>query len=196
MLFVAGAPLWYFPVVLIVGVAAFYMVFRTDPIRWERLQAWLDPVAFRQGAGYQICKALDAIRSGGFGIHGIRSSTLPGVHMPEAHTDFIFAVAGETFGMPGTITILALYGIFAWRGMAIARHQENQFCALLATGLTAYILLQALINIAVTINLLPTTGLTLPFISYGRTSIVMSMAAVGLLLNLSRGKIIVQVPAE
>jgi cell division protein FtsW len=115
---------------------------------------------------------------------GIGKSLQKLFYLPEPHTDFIFSVIGEEFGLVGVAVIVMLYGLIIWRGIAIARQTTDPFGALLSFGLTTAIALQVCINMGVTMGLLPTKGLTLPFLSYGGTSLVLNMAAVGVLMNI------------
>jgi cell division protein FtsW len=131
-------------------------------------------------------RSLDALKWGGlFGV-GIDDSVAKINYLPYPHTDFIFAVLGEEFGFIGTASVIIIIMIFVWRGVSIARRTENRFGALFATGLTIIIGLQAFINIGVVTGLLPTKGITLPFLSYGGSSLVISLISVGMLLNISR----------
>lgn len=127
---------------------------------------------------------LVAFGSGGLWGTGIGKSLQKLFYLPEPHTDFIFSVIGEEFGLLGVTVIVLLYALIIWRGLAIARGIGDPFGALLAFGLTTAIALQVCINMGVTLGLLPTKGLTLPFLSYGGTSLVVNMAAVGVLMNI------------
>ena len=135
---------------------------------------------------YQLTRSLDALESGGFLGLGIDSSLQKISRLPYPHTDFIFAVLGEEFGFIGAVTVTFIFMLFVWRGLHIARHASDLFASLLAIGIATLIGLQAFINIGVVIGLLPTKGITLPFISYGGSSIVLSLVSVGILLNVSR----------
>jgi cell division protein FtsW len=125
-----------------------------------------------------------AFGSGGLWGTGIGKGLQKLFYLPEPHTDFIFSVIGEEFGLVGVTIIVLLYGLIVWRGIAIARQTTDPFGALLSFGLTTAIALQVCINMGVTLGLLPTKGLTLPFLSYGGTSLVLNMAAVGVLMNI------------
>jgi cell division protein FtsW len=166
---------------------AFYAMVNLAAYRQERILVWLEgPFAHYQGAGYQPAHALYALGSGGlFGV-GLGQGRQKFLWLPQAHTDAIFAIIGEEFGLVGTLFVVICFLIIAYRGFRIAARAPEPFAALLATGLTAWLVLQAMVNIAVVTTLIPFTGLTLPFLSYGGTSLLMSMVAVGILLSLSR----------
>jgi cell division protein FtsW len=156
------------------------------PYRQERIAAWLNPFEHYLGAGYQPVHALYALGSGGlFGV-GIGQARQKFLWLPQAHTDAIFAIIGEEFGLLGTLFVVTCFLVIAHRGLKIAGRAPDPFAALVAVGLTAWLVFQALINIAVVTTLLPFTGLTLPLLSYGGTSLVMTMVAVGVLLSISR----------
>jgi len=186
MYFVAGANILHVIGAIALAAGAFWSMIALAPHRMARIQAWYDILAHSDGAGYQPLHALYALASGGwFGV-GIGQSRQKFAWLPQAHTDAIFAIIGEELGLIGTIGVLTLFGIFAVRGLRIAVRAPDSFSALVAVGLTAWIVFQALINIAVVTSLIPFTGLTLPFLSYGGTSLMVSLFAVGMLLNISR----------
>ena len=152
--------------------------------RVKRLLSFLDPWQYPNGEGYQAVHSLMAFGSGGILGAGIGRGYQKLFYLPESHTDFIFSVIGEELGLLGITIILVLYGIILWRGMVIARQSQNNFGTLMAIGLTAAIGLQVCINMGVALGLLPTKGLPLPFLSYGGTSLLLNMAAVGILMNI------------
>jgi cell division protein FtsW len=154
------------------------------PHRRQRLMTLTDPWRDPAGDGYQMTHALMAFGSGQAWGAGIGQGMQKLFYLPEPHTDFIFAVIGEELGLVGVGAILLSYGLIIWRGYVIARRAPEPFGAMLATGLTTALGLQICINMAVTLGLLPTKGLTLPFLSYGGTSLLMSMATVGVLMNI------------
>ncbi|MBK9713703.1 MAG: putative lipid II flippase FtsW [Kouleothrix sp.] len=184
--FTAGAnPLHILGAAAVAG-GAFWAMVKIAPYRQSRIAAWLDPLAYYQDAGWQPMHGLYALGSGGiFGV-GLGQGRQKFLWLSQAQTDAIFAVIGEEFGLIGTLFVVACFLMIAYRGMRIAARAPEPFAALLATGLTAWLVFQALINIAVVTTLLPFTGLTLPFVSYGSSSLVMCMVAVGILLNISR----------
>jgi cell division protein FtsW len=148
--------------------------------------AFLDPWQFRQGVGYQITESLISIGSGGFTGLGLGDGKQKLFYMPEAHTDFIMSNVGEELGFVGFALVLSLYVLILWRGVRAAIHARDAFGTYVATGLTSIFCLQALVNTGVVLGALPAKGLTLPFMSYGGTSLVMSMLFAGIILNISR----------
>ena len=146
------------------------------------IHPWQDPLK----AGYQVTHSLKAFASGGVFGKGIGLGFQTGHYLPKPHTDFIFSVIGEELGLVGVLTILVLYSLILKRGADIARSASTLFGSFLAAGITIHLGLQVMINAGVTLGMLPTKGLTLPFISYGGTSLVMSMAAMGILMNIGR----------
>jgi cell division protein FtsW len=152
----------------------------------RRLSAFLDPWQTAKGAGFQLIQSFIALGAGGGWGVGLGAGRQKMFYLPQAHTDFVFAVVGEEFGLLGAIIVLVLFGSILMRGMRIAHEEPDPFASLLAVGLTALLTLQALVNMAVVIGLVPTKGLPLPFLSYGGTAMVMAMAALGTLLALSR----------
>src|SRR5262249_35390369 len=169
-----------------VAAGAFWAMVKIAPYRQNRIAAWLDPFKYYQDAGWQPAHGLYALGSGGlFGV-GLGQGRQKFLWLSQAHTDAIFAVIGEEFGLIGTLFIVACFLVIAYRGRRIGARAREPFAGLLATGLTAWLVFQALINMAVVTTLLPFTGLTLPFLSYGSSSLVMCMVAAGVLLNISR----------
>jgi cell division protein FtsW len=184
--FAAGASLLHIAGASVVAGVAFWGLVNVASYRQERIAAWIDPFAHYLGAGYQPVHALYALGSGGiFGV-GIGQARQKFFWLPQAHTDAIFAIIGEEFGLIGTLFIVGCFIVIAYRGMRIAGRAPDPFASLVATGLTGWIVFQALINMAVVTTLIPFTGLTLPFLSYGGTSLMVSMIAVGILLSISR----------
>jgi len=156
-----------------------------DGFRGGRFRAWLDPWAYHETRGYQVIQSLYAIASGGLFGSGIGRSR-QATFVPEAHHDIIFAIIVEELGFIGAAMILLLFGIFIWRGIKVALNAHSTFASMTAIGIVFAIAFQALINVAVVTNSIPNTGVTLPFISYGGTSLVVSMGLAGVLLNISR----------
>jgi cell division protein FtsW len=184
--FAAGANLLHIAGATAVAGGAFWAMVKLAAYRQDRIAAWIDPFAHYQDAGWQPAHALYALGSGGlFGV-GLGQGRQKFLWLAQAHTDAIFAVIGEELGLVGTLFVVTCFLVIAYRGMRIAGRAPDPFAALLATGLTAWLVLQALINIAVVTTLVPFTGLTLPFLSYGGTSLGMCMLAAGILLNISR----------
>jgi cell division protein FtsW len=185
MLFAGGVRLMHLllPLVALVPAAYFFMI--NAPYRLERLLTFLNPWKYQSDEGYQVIHSLMAFGSGGVFGSGIGKGYQKLFYLPEPHTDFVFSVIGEELGMIGVLIILVLYGAILWRGVLIAWRTRDPFGQLLAIGLTMAIGFQVGINMSVALGLLPTKGLTLPFMSYGGTSLLINMAAVGMLLNIS-----------
>ncbi|MGE5418153.1 MAG: putative lipid II flippase FtsW [Acidobacteriota bacterium] len=157
-----------------------------EPFRMVRFIAFWDPWKYDKGAGFQTIQSLYALGSGGlFGV-GLGRSRQKFFYLPEQHTDFIFSILGEELGYLGVMVVLALFVLFIWRGFKIAMKAPDSFGALLAGGITIMVAVQAAINMLVVSGSLPVTGIPLPFISYGGASLIFTLAAVGLLLNVSR----------
>lgn len=154
--------------------------------RMTRIQTWLNPFADPSDEGWQITQSLYAIASGGlFGV-GLGNSNQKYLYLPEAHNDFIFAILAEEWGFIGCLAVIVLFGVFIWRGILIAMRAKSNFASLVAIGITALIGMEAIINIAVVSNTIPVTGMPLPFFSYGGSALITNLAAVGILLNISK----------
>jgi cell division protein FtsW len=186
VLFVSGFPLAYILSLFLLSIPMFYLLIYQVAYRRARLIAFFDPWSHRYGIGYHIVQSFIAFKNGGFLGMGLGSGTQKLHRLPEPHTDFIFAVIAEETGMLGTVFIILLFCLFFWRGMRIALGAPDEFGRLLAIGLTILVTAQAFINIAVVTGRLPTAGIPLPFISYGGSSLLTTMIAVGILLNISR----------
>ena len=152
------------------------------------MTAFLDPTKDPTGAGFQINQSLLAFGSGGLFGNGLGEGQQKLYFLPEAHTDFVLALIGEELGLVGTGVIIILFALFAIRGFQIAARAREPFGRYLGMGITLLVAIQALINACVVTALLPTKGLTLPFVSYGGSSLVMSLVGVGILLNISRDR--------
>ncbi len=158
-----------------------------EPYRRARLLGFLHPGADAGGAGFQAIQAKIALGSGGiFGV-GLGESVQKAFYLPEAHTDMIAAVIGEELGLVGITVLIGLFGMFGYAGMRTAQHARDTYAKLLAAGLTSLVMIQAVVNLAATMGLAPLTGVPLPFVSYGNSNLLVVLAAVGLLLNVSRG---------
>jgi cell division protein FtsW len=186
ILFVSGFSFFYLLGLSILSIPMFYLLIYQVNYRWSRLLAFMDPWGDRFGNGYHIIQSYIAFRKGGLLGVGLGFGTQKIRRLPEPHTDFIYAVIGEEIGFIGTVAIIFLFLLFFWRGMMIALRTPDSFGKLLAIGLTLLVTVQALINIAVASGSLPTTGIPLPFISYGGSSLLTCMMASGILLNISR----------
>lgn len=157
-----------------------------EPYRMQRFLVFINPDHDVQGAGYQIMQALLALGSGGFFGAGLGQSRQKFNYLPEPVTDSIFAVLGEEFGFLGTTIVILLFLFIAWRGISIARSAPDEFGRLLAVGIVSWVVLQAFINMSAISGLIPLTGIPLPFISYGGTSLAVLLASIGILLNVSK----------
>lgn len=183
--FASGAPIWYFLSIIPIGGLLGSIFILTSPYRKERLLTFLSPTSDPLGSSYHIRQILIALGSGGiFGV-GIGQSRQKYLFLPEPATDSILAVIGEELGLIGTSAILLVFVFIIWRGLSIAIRTKDMFGKLLAIGLTSLIGVQALVNMSAMVALVPLTGVPLPFLSYGGSSLVVSLTAVGILLNIS-----------
>ena len=158
----------------------------SDSFRLDRIKVFFDPWSDATGTGYQMIQSLYAIGSGGlFGV-GLGNSKQKYLYIPEPQNDFIFAIIAEELGFVGCIAIIALFAVFVWRGIVVAMKAPDMFGSLIAVGITTLVAIQAIINIAVVTASIPTTGMALPFFSYGGTALVILLSSVGILLNISR----------
>jgi cell division protein FtsW len=186
MVFAAGLP-WRFiapgalGIVPVVAAAALFSDYRV-----RRLTAFLDPWADREDSGYQLVQSLIAVGSGGLTGNGLGYSVQKLGFLPYPHTDFIYAVVSEELGLVGATVLLVCFCLITWRGLRTASRAPDAFGSLLALGLTAMIAVQAFVNMSVVLGLLPTKGLTLPFVSAGGSSLIISLAGMGVLLNISQ----------
>jgi len=186
LLFTAGARLSHLTSLSLVGVVGIVAAIILEPYRLKRLLAFSNPWADPLDTGYHIIQSLYALGSGGlFGV-GLGRSREKFLYLPEPHTDFIFAILGEELGFIGTVTVIFLFFLFAWRGFKVAISAPDIYGSLLAAGLTTMIVVQALMNIAVVTASMPVTGIPLPFISFGGSALIFTLAGVGILLNISR----------
>jgi cell division protein FtsW len=156
------------------------------PFRWRRMATFIDPWADQQGSGYQVVQSLIAVGSGGPHGLGFAQGHQKLLFLPFAHSDFIFAVIGEELGLIGALIVVSVFAIFLWRGMRAALRAPDRFGMLLGIGIVVGIVAQALLNMSVVLALVPTKGIPLPFISYGGSSLVPTLAGVGILLNISQ----------
>jgi cell division protein FtsW len=186
MFFVAGASLWQLGAMAGAAVAAVLLV-GLKGYQLERIRAFIDPWADPLGAGFHTIQGLLALGIGGLFGSGLGESKLAGgLYLPNAWNDYIFAIIGEEFGFVGAALVIGLFVLLAYAGIRTALRAPDTFGALLAGGITAWLCFQAFINIAVVVALLPVTGITLPFISAGGNSLLVSFAAAGILLSISR----------
>jgi cell division protein FtsW len=185
LLFAAGAKLSYLVGSVLLALPLAYVAIATSPYRMKRILAFLDPWAHRHDVGYQVAESLMSIGSGGVLGLGLGDGRQKLFFLPEAHTDFIFSIIGEETGLIGVGLLVALYGLVLWRGVRASLAAGETFGTYLGLGITSIIAFQATVNMCVAMGLLPTKGLTLPFVSYGGTSLVVLMGAAGILLSLS-----------
>lgn len=186
MLFLGGMSFWYIFGMSALSLPALGYLVLSKPYRLRRLMAFFDPWSDPQNVGYQIIQSLIALGSGGFFGVGLGNSKQKLLYLPAAHTDFIFPIIGEELGFVGTLVLVLLFMVFAWRGLKIALQAPDLFGNLLAGGLTLMIVVQALINVGVACALFPTKGLPLPLVSYGGSNLAFTLISIGILLNVSR----------
>ncbi len=186
MLFAAGAALKHLGIAGAAALLGLAVQAGHRAYRMRRLSAFLNPWQTARGSGFQLIQSFIAFGAGGGWGVGLGASRQKMFYLPQAHNDFVFAVIGEEFGVAGAMVVIALFSVILIRGMRVARGQSDPFGSLLALGLTALISLQAFVNMAVVTGLVPTKGLPLPFLSYGGTSMVVSLAAIGVLMALGR----------
>ena len=184
--FVAGVRVRYFLALGSVSLPLGALLLLSRDHRMQRLISFVDPTVDPAGSGYQVLAARAAVSSGGVWGRGIGQGEMKLGGVPEAHSDFVFAVIGEELGLIGVLLVLSLFCALAWRGLQIARAEQDRFRGLLAFGITAAIVGQAFLNMAVVSGLLPATGLPLPFFSAGGSSLLVSLIMCGLLVNVSR----------
>ncbi|OQY56562.1 MAG: putative lipid II flippase FtsW [Desulfobacteraceae bacterium 4572_88] len=184
MMFVGGVRLTYLLSSLLVLTPVAYFFLVSAEYRLQRLISFWDPWAYATEGGYQIVHSLMAFGTGGFWGAGLGNGYQKLFYLPEPHTDFIFSVIGEELGFFGVLVILGLYSLILIRGIRIAMGAQDPFASFLAMGLTAALGLQVCVNMGVALALLPTKGLTLPFLSYGGTSLLLNMASIGVLMNI------------
>jgi cell division protein FtsW len=186
MLFVAGAQVSHLFLLALLAAPGIWWAIMGENYRRRRFLAFLNPEADPQDTGFHIIQSLYALGSGGLLGVGLGQSRQKFFWLPERHTDFIFAIIGEELGLLGALFVLALFMLLAWRGCRAAMLAPDRFGMLLGAGIVCMVIIQALVNIGVVTGSLPITGIPLPFISYGGSSLVFSLAAVGVLLNISR----------
>ncbi len=186
MIFVAGARVSHFIGLALVGLAGLVGLIISAPYRMKRITSFLDPWSDPLGSGFQIIQSLYAIGPGGLLGLGLGESRQKYFYLPEPQTDFIFAILSEELGFLGGAFVIFLFGIMLWRGIRIALGAQDLFGSLLAVGIIGMVAIQVMINIGVVTGLMPVTGITLPFLSYGGSSLTLMLVAIGVLLNISR----------
>jgi cell division protein FtsW len=186
ILYVAGMRLRYFGYAIAASlVPLYFLIFRVQ-WRYERVLAFLNPYSDPQGRGFHVIQSLIAVGTGGFAGVGLMEGKQKLFYLPEPQTDFIFAVTAEELGLIGSLCVIALFAIFLFRGLRVAFKTNDTFGRFLALGITAMVVIQAMMNISVVLALMPTKGIPLPFISYGGSSIFITLASVGVLLNITQ----------
>ncbi len=184
MMFLAGVNLKHLGILLGTAVPIFYLLMRTAEYRMRRLTAFLDPWQDPASSGFQIIQSWIAFHSGGWFGQGLGAGQQKLFYLPEAHTDFVFSVLGEELGLVGVLVVLALYLTLILRGIRIARDAADLFGCLLGLGIVSGLGLQTVINVGVVLGVLPTKGLVLPLMSYGGTSLIVTLFGIGVLLNI------------
>jgi len=186
ILFAAGMSWKWIAAGFLTSLPVLYLLIARVSYRNARMSSFLHPDSDPQGAGFQLMQSLIAVGSGGFTGVGLMESKQKLFYLPEAHTDFIYAVICEELGYIGAVLVMALFLAYGWRGLRAALAAPDKFGRLLAVGITALVLSQALINFAVVLGMLPTKGIPLPFVSYGGSSLLVMLLATGVLLNISQ----------
>ena len=186
MVFVGGARMRHLLALAAGGAAAFAAMIAVAPYRLERVVSFLDPWKYPKTSGYHIIMSLLALGRGSLIGVGLFGSTQKHLYLPEPQTDFIFAILTEELGLLGAAVTIALFAVLLWRGMRAAMRAPDRFGAYLAAGLTGVIAVQVMINVGVVTGMLPVTGITLPFLSYGGSSLTLMLTAVGMLMSVSR----------
>lgn len=204
MMWLSGLKGFYFGAVMGAGsvIGAFFLtagrgiLAKVVPHAITRLEIWEDPFKYMSyesgGAGWQPAQSLYAISSGGFWGLGLGQSNQKHGYLPEPQNDYIFAILSEELGFFGVVCVIALFGVLAYRGYYISKNSPNRFCSLLSMGITAQVIVQVLLNLAVVTNTFPSTGISLPFFSYGGTSLIILLAEMGIVLSVSRYSFIEQ----
>ena len=186
ILYVAGMRMRYFGYSFAASLVPLYFLIFHVSFRRARILAFLNPYADSQKTGFHIIQSLIAVGTGGVTGTGLMEGKQKLFYLPEPHTDFIFAVTAEELGLVGALFVVALFAIFLWRGMRASWRTEDLFGRYLAVGITSMVVLQAFINISVVLGLMPTKGIPLPLVSYGGSSLFVTLACVGVLLNITK----------
>lgn len=186
MLFVGGVPISFFLKLGAIGVIAIVGLILAAPYRLTRILSFLNPWKDPLGSGFQIIQSLYAIGPGGLFGYGFLNSRQKHFYLPEPQTDFIFSIISEEFGFMGILIVASLFLLIIYRGFTIARNSSELFPKYVAFGITFQIAFQAILNLMVVVGLIPVTGVTLPFLSYGGSSLLITLCGIGILLNISR----------
>jgi cell division protein FtsW len=186
ILFVAGMQLRYFGYAFVASLPALYVLIFHVSYRRDRILAFLNPYADPQKTGFHIIQSMIAVSTGGITGLGLMEGKQKLFYLPEPHTDFIYAVTAEEFGLLGSVFVAVLFAIFLWRGLRTAVRTDDVFGRYVAIGITSMVVLQACINISVVLGMMPTKGIPLPLISYGGSSLFITLACIGVLLNITQ----------
>jgi cell division protein FtsW len=186
ILYVAGMRMRYFGYAFGASLLPLYFLIFHVSFRRDRILAFMNPYAERQKAGFHLIQSLIAVGTGGVTGTGLMEGKQKLFYLPEPHTDFIFAVTAEELGLVGALFVVTLFAIFLWRGMRASWRTEDLFGRYLAVGITSMVVLQAFINISVVLGMMPTKGIPLPLVSYGGSSLFVTLACVGVLLNITK----------
>jgi cell division protein FtsW len=186
ILYAAGMRMRYFGYAFAASLVPLYLLIFHVAWRRDRILAFLNPYADRQKTGFHIIQSLIAVGTGGITGVGLMEGKQKLFYLPEPHTDFIFAVTAEELGLVGSMSVVALFAVFLWRGMRATWRSEDRFGRYLAVGITCMVVLQAFINISVVLGMMPTKGIPLPLVSYGGSSLFVTLACVGVLLNITK----------
>ena len=186
LMFVGGVPMVPMSGISIAAAVSAVFLAKAEAYRWERVSSFRDPFGDFENGGYQVAQSLVALGTGHVGGVGLGASRAKWGFLPNAHTDFIFAIVGEELGLLGTIGVVGLFVAFAVLGVRTALRAPDRFGALIAAGVTAWVCAQAVVNMGAVTSLLPVTGVPLPFVSFGGSSLVVTMLGVGILLNIAR----------
>lgn len=186
LLFISGVNMKFFYGLGLLGVIGLVVLIVIAPYRMDRITAFINPWKDASGTGFQIIQSLYAIGPGGLLGTGFLNSIQKHFYLPEPQTDFIFSIIAEEFGVVGAFIVVGLFSLILYRGIKIALNSKNLFAKYLSLGIIFQLIFQALMNLMVVIGLIPVTGVTLPFLSYGGSSLLVSMVSIGILLNISR----------
>lgn len=192
LLYFVGAPRKWFAAMSVAALAAIAALSIAAPYRMARFTSWLDPFADAQGTGFQVIRGQQALGSGGWWGVGLGGSREKWGTLPEAHTDFIYAVIGEELGILGTMAVLLLFVTIAIIGLRIARGTNEAFIQIAALGIITWLVVQALVNIGAVLGILPITGVPLPMVSYGGSSLIPSLVAMGVLMSFAKHEAVMQ----
>ena len=188
LLFIAGVNMKFFIGMGILGAIGVVILIVIAPYRMDRITSFIDPWSDALGTGFQIIQSLYAIGPGGLLGTGFLNSVQKHFYLPEPQTDFIFSIIAEEFGVVGAFIVVGLFSIIFWRGIKIATNTKDTFSKYLSFGMIFQMIFQALMNLMVVIGMIPVTGVTLPFLSYGGSSLLISMISIGILLNIARNR--------